>query len=379
MSLEAHWFLPLHGDGRYLASTEQARPTSLDYLAAVARAADTLGFTGLLLPNGRSCEDAWVAASAMAALTRRVRFIVAQRSTGISPTIAARMSATFDRLSSGRLGINAITGADRSELAGDGVHLEHDARYAVTDEFLSVWRALMAGRTVTHHGAHLRIDEASLMFKAITRPHPPIYFGGSSDAAIAVAARHADVYLTFGEPLESAREKIERVRRLAEAQERRIRFGIRFHVIARETESEAFAAADKLISRVSAESAAQAQRKLSGYESEGQRRMSALHGGDRSRLWLGPNLWAGIGLVRGYAGTALVGTGEAVAERLREYAGIGIDTFILSGYPHLEEAYRFAELVFPHLDMAESAPDFAEPKPQGEILAHMLPERQNHE
>ena len=365
--MDIHWFIPLHGDGRYLASSEQARPTSLDYLAAVSRAIDTLGFAGALLPIGRSCEDAWVAASALAALTQRMRFIVALRPGGISPTIAARMAATFDRLSNGRLAINAVSGADRHEMAGDGVFLPHDERYALTDEFLGIWRALLRGETVTFNGRHLRVEDASLMFKPPTKPHPPVYFGGSSDPALEVAAQHADVYLSFGEPLAQAKEKMERVRALAAQRGRTLRFGIRFHVIVRETEAEAWQEAERLISKVTPEAIARAQSNLERYESVGQQRMRSLHGGDKNKLMVGRNLWAGIGLVRGYAGTALVGDAASVAARLQEYADIGFDSFLLSGYPHLEEAYRFADLVFPRLGYGTAN------VAAGEVLAHHIP------
>lgn len=366
--MEINWFIPLHGDGAYLGSTRGARPTSLEYLSQVARAIDSLGYAGALLPIGRTCEDAWVASAALISATQRMRFIIALRPGGISPTLAARMAATFDRLSNGRLAINAVSGADRRELAGDGVYLEHDQRYEVTDEFLAVWRQIMRGEPTTFHGKHVNVDDASLMFPPLTRPHPPVYFGGSSSAAIDVAARHADVYLSFGEPLELAREKLERVRALVAQQGRTVRFGIRFHVIVRDTEEEAWREANRLISQVAPEAIAKAQANLARYESEGQRRMSTLHHGDPSKLLVGPNLWAGIGLVRGYAGTALVGNPDSIAARMREYEAIGYDTFILSGYPHLEEAYRFAEAVFPKLGY-DARGMKAE---RGEVLAHSV-------
>jgi alkanesulfonate monooxygenase len=367
--MEINWFIPTHGDGRFLSSSEQARPTSLGYLSSVAQAVDTLGYSGALLPIGRSCEDAWITAAMLAALTKRMRFLVALRPGGISPTIAARMASTLDRLADGRIAINAVTGADRHEMQGDGVYLPHDERYELTNEFLEVWRGVLSGNKVSFHGKHINTDEAELLFRPITKPHPPIYFGGSSDAALSIAAKHADVYLSFGEPLEQAQEKIERVRQLAAQEGRKIRFGIRFHVIVRDTETEAWEAANTLISKVTPSDIAKAQANLKRYESVGQQRMQALHDGDPSRLLLAPNLWAGIGLVRGYAGTALVGDGDAVAKRILEYINIGFDTFIFSGYPHLEEAYRFADLVFPRLGFGSNR------NSEGEILAHHIPSK----
>ena len=156
-----------------------------------------------------------------------------------------------------------------------------------------------------------------------------------------------DAYLTWGEPPEAVAEKIADVRARAARQGRSVRFGVRLHVIVRETEDEAWAEADRLISRLTDDDIARAQANYARMASVGQARMAALHGGRRDRLVVAPNLWAGVGLVRGGAGTALVGSPEQVVARLEEYAALGVDTFVLSGYPHLEEAIRFAELAFP--------------------------------
>src|SRR5262249_27975786 len=139
------WFLPTHGDGHYLGTEIGARHVSLGYLSQIARAADELGYFGVLLPTGRSCEDSWVVASAMVPLTRRLRFLVAVGPGLYEPALAARMAATLDRISGGRLLINVVAGGDPAELRGDGVFLEHDERYVVTAEFLEIWRRLMQG------------------------------------------------------------------------------------------------------------------------------------------------------------------------------------------------------------------------------------------
>ncbi len=341
------WFIPTSGDGRYLSSNNGARANEIGYLRQIAQAADTLGYEGVLLPTGRFCEDAWIVAASLLPVTQRLKFLVAIRPGLSSPALAARMAATFDRISGGRLLINVVTGGDPVELAGDGIHLGHDERYALTDEFLEVWRQLLSGEKVNFAGRHLDIQDGFNAFPPVQQPYPPLYFGGSSDAAQDVAARHVDVYLTWGEPPEQVAEKIAAVRARATAQGRALRFGIRLHVIVRETESEAWAEADRLIRYVDEKAITAAQQIYARMDSVGQQRMRTLHNGSREALEISPNLWAGIGLVRGGAGTALVGDPETVAERLREYADLGIETFILSGYPHLEEAYRFAELVFP--------------------------------
>jgi alkanesulfonate monooxygenase len=350
--MEVFWFLPTHGDGRYLGTTEQARSVSYPYLKQIAQAADELGFHGVLLPTGRSCEDAWVVASTLVPVTTKLKFLVAIRPGITSPTAAARMAATFDRLSGGRLLINVVTGGDPDEALGDGVYLSHDERYEVTDEFLQIWREAVAGNAITLNGKHLHVEKAKVLYPAVQRPHPPLYFGGSSKVAYDLAARQVDVYLTWGEPPKQVEEKIESVRRLAAEQGRPVRFGIRLHVIVRETEREAWQAADDLIRYLDDKTIAKAQKAFARFDSEGQRRMAQLHGGSRDNLEVSPNLWAGVGLVRGGAGTALVGNPATVAKRMQEYADLGIETFILSGYPHLEEAYRVADLLFPLLPIS---------------------------
>ena len=375
------WFLPTHGDGRYLGTSQGARQVDFAYLRQVAQAADDLGYYGVLLPTGRSCEDSWVVASGLAPLTERLRFLVAVRPGLQTPAVAARMAATLDRISDGRLLINVVTGGDPVELKGDGLFLDHAARYAVTDEFLRVWRSLLAGETVTHEGQHIRLEGGQLFFPPVQQPYPPLWFGGSSDAGIEIAAEQIDTYLTWGEPVPDVALKIEQARLAAGRRGRKLRFGIRLHVIVRETAAEAWAAADRLIAHVDDASVAKAQAVFARMDSVGQQRMSRLHAGRRDQLEISPNLWAGVGLVRGGAGTALVGDPATVALRMQEYMALGIDAFILSGYPHLEECYRFAELVFPLLPLKATT---GRPRrtvrnagPFGEIIANeVMPARQ---
>jgi alkanesulfonate monooxygenase len=365
------WFLPTHGDGHYLGTSVGARRVDVHYLRQVAQAADRLGYGGVLLPTGKSCEDSWVIASALATHTEKLKFLVAVRPGLQSPTVAARMVATLDRVSDGRLLINIVTGGNPVENKGDGLFLEHDARYELTEEFLTVFKRLLAGERVTFEGKHIRIEDGNLLFPAVQQPHPPLYFGGSSDKGSLVAARTIDKYLTWGEPPGQVGEKIRRVAELARQAGRQVSFGIRLHVIVRETSAQAWAAADELIRHLSDAEIAKAQATFASMDSVGQRRMTELHGGRRDRLEVSPNLWAGVGLVRGGAGTSLVGDPETVAARMKEYMALGIDTFILSGYPHLEEAYRFAELVFPLLPLrAQQRPSaYANNGPFGETIA----------
>lgn len=349
MSLDIFWFLPTSGDTRYLGKSNSGRPVTIDYMQQIAVTADNLGYDGILIPTGSGCLDPWVVAGSVAPVTRKLKLLVALRTALTKPTAAARMAATLDQATKGRLLLNVVAGGDSTELAGDGIFLDHDARYEEASEFLSIWRRLLQGEKVDFDGEHHKVEGAQLLFPAVQKPHPPLYFGGSSNAAHDLAAEQVDAYLTWGEPPAAVAGKIADVRARAASRGRKVRFGVRLHVIVRETSEEAWAEADKLISRLDDDTIAKVQARFATMDSEGQRRMAALHGGRRDKLEVSPNLWAGVGLVRGGAGTALVGDPQTVATRLKEYADLGVDTFVLSGYPHLEEAWRFAELVFPLL------------------------------
>ncbi|MFJ4677489.1 MULTISPECIES: LLM class flavin-dependent oxidoreductase [unclassified Kitasatospora] len=355
-----HWFLPTGGDARDLggaahgtgiggasAAAPAGRPATLGYLTQLAQAVDQLGYDAVLTPTGAHCEDAWITTAALIAATRRLKFLVAFRPGLIEPALAAQTAATFQRLSGGRLLLNVVAGGSDAEQRGYGDRLDHDERYARAGEFLDVVRAAWRGTPYDHAGPHYRIEGGHL--RQPPEPVPEVYFGGSSDPALDVAARHADTYLTWGEPVEQVAEKIARVRELAAAQGRSPRFGLRVHVLSRATAARARQDADDLIAGLDDSAIAAGQQRLRALESVGQRRMLDLHGGSRDRLWIAPNLWAGIGLVRGGAGTALVGSHREVADRLAEYRDAGVDEFVLSGYPHLEESYTFAEHVRPLL------------------------------
>ena len=374
------WFIPTHGDSRYLGTTEGARQTSHDYFKQVAQAADSLGYEGVLIPTGRSCEDPWVVAASLLPVTQRLKFLVAVRPGLHQPALAARMAATFDRLSGGRLLINLVTGGDQTELEGDGVFLDHAQRYEQSAEFIRIWREIIArshtGEAFDFEGKHLQVKGSRLLYPSVQKPHPPVYFGGSSEAAHELAAEQVETYLTWGEPPAEVTKKVADVRERAAKHGRTVKFGIRLHVIVRETEDEAWQAAERLIGKLDDDTVVRAQAAFSRMDSEGQRRMAALHAGGKKRsradLEISPNLWAGVGLVRGGAGTALVGDPQTVAARIEEYAALGLDTFVLSGYPHLEEAYRFAELVFPllPLKLRDKLAGQAVNGPFGEIVAN---------
>ena len=356
-TLKFHWFLPTNGgDGRNVVggghgveAGASGRPASVPYLGQIARSAEQLGFDAALTPTGAWCEDAWISTAMLSSLSERLKFLVAFRPGLTAPFLAAQMAGTFQNLSGGRLLLNVVTGGESHEQRMYGDFLDKDGRYERCDEFLHVVRSLWTGEAVSFDGKYYRVEDAVL--DQIPEPLPRIYFGGSSEAAGRVAAKHVDVYLTWGEPPEAVREKVEWIRKLAadEGREGQVRFGIRLHTIARDTAEAAWAEADRLLAGISEEQIAQVQAGLKRSESVGQRRMLDLNAGSKDSLEIHPNLWAGIGLVRGGAGTALVGSHEEVAERIEEYHALGIDEFVLSGYPHLEEAWWFGEGVLPEL------------------------------
>ncbi|MFE7514666.1 LLM class flavin-dependent oxidoreductase [Streptomyces sp. NPDC057540] len=352
-----HWFLPTGGDGRDpggvtavqgRSAAATRRGADLGYLAQVARAAEQAGFARLLTPVGLGCVDPWVLTSAVAAVTERIGFLVAFRAGLAQPTLIAQQADTFRRLFGDRIALNVVTGGDPVEQKAYGDHLPKDERYVRTGELMRVVRELLDRSAVTLHGRHVRVEDARLAEPSVGTP-VPLYFGGASAAAEEVAAHHAEVQLLWGEPPAAVAERVARVRARAARAGRSLRFGIRLHVITRDTSAEAWQEADRILAGFAPEAVRASQERFARMDSTGQARMTALHGGSAESLTVAPNLWAGIGLVREGAGTALVGSHDEVAQRLFEYGRAGIDEFVLSGYPHLEEAYRVGEEVAPRL------------------------------
>lgn len=358
MASDFLWYLPTHGDGRHLSAGafhrgdrgNQHRPPSLEYLTQVALAAESAGFLGTLIPTGPYCEDAWAVASAVSVHTRRLKSLVAFRPGFVLPAVAAQTVATLQRFTNNRLLLNVVTGGSSTEQRAYGDFLDHDARYERTDEFLSVVRGVWSGPGFTFEGKHYRVDRGGLTQPLSTTP--TIYFGGASEAAERVAAKHADVYLTWGETPPMLRPRIESLREQANKHGRKPRIGVRLHLISRDSEEDAWREAERLLQSIPPGAIEQAQKQFAASESVGQSRMVGLHHGKlrgARDLEVYPNLWAGIGLVRGGAGTAVVGSHEQVAARIREYESLGVDTFIFSAYPNLEEAVRVGEDLLPLL------------------------------
>lgn len=358
MPLEVGWFLPTNGDGRHLTSSglprvggfaQGERAPSLQYLGQIARAADRMGFDSLMIPTASGFEDSWLMAAAMTGETRRLKFLVTTRPGIEQPAFAAQKAETLQLLSEGRLQLHIVGGSSSVEQRSLGDFLDHDERYARSAEFLLALRTLWNAQG-KHRGRYYQDDP--LAASPPRAPLPRVYVGGASAAAQTVASAHGDVYLMWGEPPSMIAERIARMRELVAQHKRSLAFGLRLHVFTAPTAEQAWERVGQLIEEIPKDAITRARRELEAYESVGQQRQIGLHSGrshTARELEISPNLWAGVGLVRGGAGTALVGSHAQIAERIAEYHALGVDSFTLSGYPHLEEALNVGENVLPLL------------------------------
>lgn len=341
-------------DGAYPWQPEGSRKVDLGYYRQLALAYDQLGYTGALFATG--AHDVWVLAGALLSHTERLKLLVAIHPGLIAPTLLAKMAATLQEFSRGRLLINVVSG-DAKMLGAYGMTMPHDERYDMADEYLQIWHRLFAGETVDFKGRYFQTDGAKLALPVGRGIEPPpLWFGGSSDKAIDVAAKHVETYLSWGETPDQIGAKVDLVKARAEKLGRELEYGIRLYVIVRDTDEEAWAAAADLYGRMDVAAIAANQRFVGKTDSVGQQRMTAMHGGQKPEnlrdLEIAPNLWAGIGLVRPGPGTAIVGSPDTVIRTLEAYKKAGVNTFILSGMPLLEEAFRFGEKVLPRLDVS---------------------------
>lgn len=350
------WYV-VNRDGRYPWDPTWTRPVDIDYLRALATTIDARGYSGALFatqPNGGL--DPFITAASLAPHTRRMRFLLAVHPSLFTPSQLVKLTTTLDHNIGGRLVLNIVNG--HTSLAPAGVHLAHDERYRRCDEFLDVYRRMMSGETVDFDGEFIKVSGAKAEFPSLQQPYPPLWFGGSSEIALDVAARHIDKYLTWGEPPAETAAVVKDVRARAARHGRQIGFGIRLNLIVRDSDDEAWQAAQQMLDSASDEAIAKVQDNNRKQDAVGQKRQTAFHGGKRPRhardLEVHPNVWSGFGLLRNGPGIAIVGGPESVAERLIEYKSVGVESFILSGNPFLEEAHRFADQVMPLLPLDNS-------------------------
>jgi alkanesulfonate monooxygenase len=351
--MDVLWYV-VPRDGRAPWDPNGSRAVDFSYLQALASTLDARGYSGALFatqPTGG--VDPWITAASLAPLTHRMRFLLAVHPSVFTPTQLVKLSTTLDQNSGGRLLLNVVNG--HTSFAAAGIHLTHDERYQRCDEFLTIYRRIMAGETVDFDGKFLQVSGAKAEFPSLQRPHPPLWFGGSSPIAMDIAAKHCDKYLTWGEPPPQTAQTIAEMRDRAAGYDRTMTFGIRLNLIIRDTDDEAWDAAQQMLDAVSDDAIAKVQSHNTNQDAVGQERQSAFHGGKRPErardLEVYPNLWSGFGLLRHGPGIALVGSPRSVADRILEYRDIGVESFIVSGNPLLEEAHRFADQVMPLLPL----------------------------
>lgn len=364
--IELDWFLPTNGDGRHLTSSglpkvglfqQGEREPNLDYLRQIVRAAELSAFDGIMVPTASGFEDPWLITAVLAQEVRRLRFLLTLRPGLELPAWSAHRAATLQLLSDNRLDLHVVSGSSRFEQRSLGDYLEHDERYARTGEFLDAFKATWSGRRQPHHGRYYRNDSHNPVDSRVQIP--AIYFGGASSAAENVGAAHAQTCLMWCEPPSMIAERIQRMRELAAARGRILRFGLRVHVFAAATDDAAWRHVERLLEEIPKDAIDKAQSQMAAYESVGQSRQTDLvkgRGRGARELEVSANLWAGVGLVRGGAGTALVGSYQQVAERIEEYHQLGVDCFILSGFPHLEEAIHLGAELLPSLRRIDVQP-----------------------
>jgi len=350
------WFIPIDGDGAHIGTLRAERPPTFDYLRQVAETAEAEGYYSQLIPtrfaNGLFEETAplaetWTMVTALVAVTRRIRFLVAVRPGFISAGLFAQMAATLDQISSGRLDINVVPGGIQGDFERLGVTIDHDTRYEQAEEFIAALRALWARpEPVVFEGRTVRLRGA-VVSPGPVGGGPRFYVGGASPRALEFAARSADVYLAWIQPLADMAALLDRVRKSYAAMGRQPVFGLRTHVVVRSAEGEAWAAAEELLSQADAKVLAQRQAAFAGTPMVGQQAQLQRELQERA-----PRLWNGISKVRVNLGTAIVGDPAQVVAELLAYWRLGIDEFILSGFPHPEECRRIAADVLPALRAA---------------------------
>ena len=343
-----HWFIPIDGDGTRLGTPQAEQPPDFDYLTRVVQTAEAEGFHGLLIPTrfvnglfdeGAPLMETWTTATALAAVTDQIRFLIAVRPGFIAAGLLAKMVATLDQISRGRVDINIVPGGIRHDFERLGVDSDHAGRYEQAEELMRACRALWTGGVTDFAGRYVTLRGA----RCVPGPFgsPRFYQGGASPRAEALAARQADVYLLWIEPLEQIAARIERVRAAYAARGRVPAFGLRTHLVVRDDPDEAWEAARRLIAEADPEVLRQRQVVAIGGQST--------VGADAESHRLGRHLWNGLSTVRVNCGSAIVGTPQQAAQELYAYWKLGIDEFILSGFPHVEESIRVRRAVLPRL------------------------------
>ena len=343
---EISWFGSLCDDDyEFLGVVDPELKSSWEHCRDIVACAEENGFDNILLPSGYTLGiDATAFASAVSVATNRIRLLLAVRMGELWLPQLARQMATIDQMSGGRLTINIIS----SDLPGQ--ELESEPRYTRTREYMKVLRELLNGNSVNYHGEFVDLEIEAPRARTVSGKCPPFYFGGFSEAAKETAAMEADVFLTWPDTVKGVESIVSDMRKRASGHGRELKYGLRAHVIVRESEKEACEAANRLISHLD-DQKGEAIRNLSlDAVSVGVSRQTELRENSDDDGFIEENLWTGVGRARSGAGAAIVGDPDQVKEKLNAYMNAGIDAFILSGYPHILECESFGKKVLQNIE-----------------------------
>jgi alkanesulfonate monooxygenase len=346
-NLEFGWFLPTRGDTLDYAIPQQV-PPSLGMFERVVKTAEDNGFEYILLPVSADCWDAWLTSALLIRQTKSIRMLVAARPSYINPVLLAKMIATYDQMSEGRISINLIAGQNEVENLAEGVGLDKDARYEVMEEEVEICKALWATQDkIDYDGKHYQLKQAHIGPEVYQKPHPRFYLGGGSGQAAELSAKHSDVHLFWGDTVERVDRNISEMRALAGKYGRaeEIGFGMRLQIVCRQEEAEAWDVAENLVRNVTDEQKEIIKTQFANSVANQRVRQLA----DEYGEMIAPHMWTGLTKARPGAGIVIVGTPEQCAETLQGYIDIGCHSFCMSGYLHDEEAERFGKWVRPLL------------------------------
>ena len=342
---EISWFSALCDDDyEFLGVPDPYLASSWEHCRNIVMRAEEGGFDNVLLPSGYALGlDTTVFAAAVATQVQRIRLLMAVRIGEDWPPQLARRIATLDRILGGRLTVNIIS----SDIPGET--MEGGPRYARTVEAMKILKTMLNGEHLSHKGEFYQLELDPPRMTTVSGKCPPLYFGGLSPVARECAAEAADVYLMWPDTMDKVRETVTDMKERAAKFGRTLKYGYRAHVIVRETEDEARAYADRLLSKLDEEAGKAIREKSLDAKNYGVQRQAELRGAAGGDGFVEDNLWTGIGRARSGCGAAIVGTPDQVLAKLRAYQAEGIEAFILSGYPHVNECDMFARYVLPHI------------------------------
>lgn len=346
--LEFGWYLPSNGDTTCYGDPSKRIEPSLEFFDRVIGNAEQAGFEYFLIPVTATCWEAYVTAAMVVARSKRIKALVASKPGYINPVMQARMIATFDQLSGGRVCINLIAGQSENENRADGITMRKEDRYAQMEEEVRIYKALWTAKgPIDFAGRFHTLEGATIQPQPFQNPYPKFYLGGGSREAWDVSARHSDIHLFWGDLPEVVAENMTVLRAMAaeHGREEQLGFGMRLQILCRPTEAEAWDAANELMRGVSEDQEKLLQARITN--SAANQRIQELRR-TKGEL-IAPNLWTGVSRVRSGAGVVVIGNPRQCADTLQRFIDVGCTSFCLGGYTHDVEALRFAELVRPIL------------------------------